>query len=69
MYLAMLQNPSSNLLGFSGTGVGNFNAAGLNPLLGMQTMPMMGVGGLGSIGHSHHHAGSAASFHQPAEKN
>lgn len=73
MYLAML-NPSASTLLFPSNGVGNFNNQNINPLLGFSGIPQMGgVNGLGHSGQGHtgHHGGggSAASFHQPAEKN
>ena len=72
MYLAML-NPSNSTLLFPGNGVGSFNTPNINPLLGFSSLPNMG--GANSLGHQgqghggHHGGSSAASFHQPAEKN
>jgi hypothetical protein len=74
MYLAMLQNPSQSSLLFPSSNLGSFNSSSINSILGMPGMPSLGgvssFSGLGiGIGQSGGHGGSAASFHQPAEKN
>ena len=71
MYLAMLQNPTgaSNPLMFQGSsGNVGFNQNSLGSLLGLGSIP--GVNNFGQLGLGlANQASSAASFHQPAEKN
>jgi hypothetical protein len=72
MYLAMLQNPSPSSLLFPSSGLGSFNSSSINSILGMPGMSSLGgVSSFGSLGMGSggNHGGSAASFHQPAEKN
>lgn len=72
MYLSMLQNPSPSSLLFPGQSLGNFSSTSMSSILGLPGMSNIGgVGNFGSLGMGHgaHHGGSAASFHQPAEKN
>jgi len=70
MYLAMLQNPTggANPLMFQGGNMA-FNQGSINSLLGMGSMPSLGSFGQMGMGSGPNQGNSAASFHQPAEKN
>jgi hypothetical protein len=72
MYLSMLQGQNQTSMLFPGSNLPGFNQSSINSLLGLSGLPnISGVNNFGAMnmGQGSHQGASAASFHQPAEKN